>query len=86
MNAMNRGSLRAIRQMLQGIKDVLDAIVDAEEDKENAYDGGVPIESKHGCYSGDLEEVADHIMEAIGEIDDLIDQEADWEGHIRKHS
>lgn len=79
MNAMNRGSLRTIRQTIRSIDNLLIAIINAEGEKECGGNGGAPIEAQHGNNSDQLKYIASLLEEAIEELDELVEQEADWE-------
>lgn len=79
MNAMNRGSLRAIRVMLDKMDGILIDICNTEAAKENGDYGGVPIENIHGETSTKLSSISDLLEDAIAEIDELIPDECDWE-------
>lgn len=79
MNAMNRGSLRAIRVMLDKVDSVLIDICNTEAAKENGDYGGAPIETMHGETSSKLSAISDLLEDAIAEIDELVPDECDWE-------
>ena len=79
MNAMNRGSLRAIREMIRDIDNLLIAIANAEGEKECGGNGGAPIEAQRGNNSDSLKRVSSMLEDAMDEIDEIAEREADWE-------
>ena len=79
MNAMNRGSLRAIKTMLEKIDSILIDICNSEASKECGGNGGAPIEAQHGETSSQLSSISDMLEDVISELDDLVPDECDWE-------
>lgn len=82
MNATNRGSLRAIRQMLHGIDELLTAIVTAEESKEMGDNGGAPFPTERQFVSDEINDVSELLEEAIDALDGIVEQQADWEEYL----
>lgn len=82
MNAMNRGSLRAIRQTLAGIDDLLVAIVNTEASKEMGDNGGAPFPNDRQFVSDAINDVSDLIEKAIDKLDEIAKQSADWEEYL----
>ncbi len=79
MNDMNRGSLRAIRVMLEKIQDILTDIYNTEIEKECGENGGAPIEVVHGDKSSTLSYIVDMVEDVCTEIDELVSKKCDWE-------
>ncbi len=86
MNAMNRGSLRAIALTLEQIRDMLEAMSDCEQNKENGDYQQPPLESKYESSSVKLEEAAIFVNQAIKNIRNIAPNAADFEEWVNDAS
>ena len=82
MNAMNRGSLRAIRQTLRCIDNLLVAMINAEANKEMGGNGGAPFPDERQFVSDKINDVSELLREAIDKLDEIAEQPADWEEEL----
>lgn len=84
MNAMNRGSLRAIAISLSAMRDHIQTISENEANKELGGDRQPALEYKYDGTSTDLEEAAIFINQAIRILRQIAPDPTDYEDWPRE--
>lgn len=82
MNATNRGVLRGLSLSLVSIRDILEAMSDAEAVKEDGSDGQPGLYNRFEGTATDLEEAAMSIDLAIRILQYVVPDKADFEDYI----
>jgi len=82
MNTTNRGVLQGIYYSLERINEVLYAIVQKEEEKEQGMNGGAPLEYTRGNSSFDLEQASLEIKSAMKYIEEYLPPSVDFEDYL----
>jgi len=82
MNATNRGVLRGLSLGLMSVRDILEAMSDAEQNKDLGGDGQPPLDGKFDSTSADIEQAAMCIDLAIRIMQSIAPDEADFEDYL----